>query len=453
MVKALQEAVAAEVASVEGKRQPRVAEPSVPARSVVPWKWVAGIGVAIVAVGLCVVGLFAASQVGGWLMPTPTTVALTHTATRTVSTPTDTPLPVPTDAPKSTPTTLPRPESQPLMTSPDYGIQAFLWWRSDVATRDLGLIKDMGFRWVKQVFEWMDIEGAGKGMFSWTQSDAVVANAERYGIKLIARLDRAPVWTGAEGENGPPSNYDDFGDFCYEIAKRYKGRIHAYQIWNEPNLAREWGNHLPNPEEYTRLLSIAYQRIKEADPNAIVISAGLIATGTYNEAVMPDTLYLERMYQAGFQNHCDMIGLYAAGYKAPPEISPDEAATNKDQYGGERFFCFRHVEDMRAIMEKYGDADRRVVILEFGWTTDTIHPAYSWHAVTLEQQADYLVRAYKYAEEHWQPWVALMSTIYIADSDWTEESEEYWWAITYPQYPTPKVKPAYTALQAMPKVQ
>jgi hypothetical protein len=45
-----------------------------------------------------------------------------------------------------------------------------------------------------------------------------------------------------------------------------------------------------------------------------------------------------------------------------------------------------------------------------------------------------------------------MSLIYIADSDWTQEREEYWWAITYPQYPTPKVKPAYHALSEMPKI-
>jgi hypothetical protein len=92
-----------------------------------------------------------------------------------------------------------------------------------------------------------------------------------------------------------------------------------------------------------------------------------------------------------------------------------------------------------------------MAILEFGWTTDPIHPNYSWHAVTEEQQADYIVRAYRYAEENWQPWIALMSLIYIADSDWDEEREEYWWAITYPGYPEVNVRPAYRALSDMPK--
>jgi hypothetical protein len=201
------------------------------------------------------------------------------------------------------------------------------------------------------------------------------------------------------------------------------------------------------------LLSVAYQRIREADPNAIVISAGLSPTGISNDQVMPDAVFLERMYQAGFSKHCDMVGMHAAGYKAAPEVSPEEAAADKERYGGDRTFCFRHVEDLRAVMERNGDGARRVVLLEFGWTTDTVHPAYAWHAVTLEEQADFLVRAFRYAEEHWQPWIALMSTIYIADSDWTEEREEYWWAITYPEYPTARVKPAYHALRDMPKAQ
>jgi len=372
------------------------------------------------------------------------------------ATPTSIPPATPTNIPPATTAAPPSPTPLPVMTSPDYGIQAFLWWREEVATRDLGLIRDMGFRWVKQVFAWSDIEGAQKGHFDWTQADAVVKHANDYGIRLLVRLDRAPAWTGAQPPNGPPNNLEDFGDFCFEVARRYKGRIHAYQIWNEPNLAREWGGRPPSPDEYVQLLAVAFRRIKEADPQAIVISAGLTPTGTSSKEAMPDTVYLDRMYQAGFQNYCDMVGLHAAGFKAPPEVSPEEAATARDQdgnplWGGERFFCFRHVEDMRAIMERHGDANRRVVILEFGWTSDQIHPAYAWHAVTEEQKAEYMVGAYQWAREHWQPWIGLMSLIYIADSDWKDEREESWWAITAPGYPTPRLRAAYYALKDMPK--
>jgi hypothetical protein len=45
----------------------------------------------------------------------------------------------------------------------------------------------------------------------------------------------------------------------------------------------------------------------------------------------------------------------------------------------------------------------------------------------------------------------LMSLIYIADPDWTEADEQYWWAISEPGYPDFRPRPAYLRLKAMPK--
>ena len=117
--------------------------------------------------------------------------------------------------------------------------------------------------------------------------------------------------------NGPPDNHQDFGDFVYAVASRYRGRIRAYQIWNEPNLAREWGGRSPNAAEYVQLLRVAYGRIKEADPNAMVITAGLTPTGTQPPEAVPDDQYLRRMYQAGLKGSYDVLGAHGAGYKAP----------------------------------------------------------------------------------------------------------------------------------------
>ena len=102
-------------------------------------------------------------------------------------------------------------------------------------------------------------------------------------------------------------------------------------------------------------------------------------------------------------------------------------------------------------MERYGDGDKQVAVLEFGWTTDNVNPAYSWHAVTEQQQADYMVRAYQYAQAHWSPWIGPMIALSIANPFYTPEDEQYWWAITYPDYPETRVRPAYEALRAMSK--
>src|SRR5512133_2634454 len=96
----------------------------------------------------------------------------------------NTPLPAPTAEPQGTAVAspavapVPSPTTHPiqtvgdgLMSSPDFAVQAFLWWREEVADRDLQLIRDADFGWVKQYSSWQDIEGAGRGEFDWTGPD------------------------------------------------------------------------------------------------------------------------------------------------------------------------------------------------------------------------------------------------------------------------------------------
>ena len=91
------------------------------------------------------------------------------------------PTPTPTLTAQSGPATAARTvEPTPIqshytpMLSPDYGMQVFLFWRQETADRDLQLVKAAGFRWVKQEFAWREIEGAGRGIFDWTNTDRVM---------------------------------------------------------------------------------------------------------------------------------------------------------------------------------------------------------------------------------------------------------------------------------------
>ncbi len=337
--------------------------------------------------------------------------------------------------------------------TPEYAIQAFMWWRPEIAERDMLLVKDMGFPWIKQGIGWRDVE-LTKGEFDWSHTDHFINKMQEYGgLRLIARVDHQPNWA-REGCSlqGPPTDLADYADFLTALATRYRGKIAAYQIWNEPNLAREWCDQPPDPAAYAEMLRVAYAAIKQADPAALVISAGMAPTGTEPPTAMPDDEYLDALYQAiggSGDGYFDLLGVHAPGYAAPPETPPEEAAAS-EAYGGERYFTFRRVEDLREIVLRHGDTDRRFAVLEMGWTTDQVHPEYAWHAVTEAQQADYLVRAYKYAAENWAPWMTIMSTIYMCNADWTEADEQYWWCVNNPDG---SPRPAYTALTAMPKAQ
>jgi aryl-phospho-beta-D-glucosidase BglC (GH1 family) len=185
----------------------------------------------------------------------------------------------------------------------------FAWWSHDIIVeRDVRLVAEAGFGWLKQNVGWRDVEkfaGLEPEHWDWTLADRVVDYAEQYGVNVLFRLDHQPVWMG-DWNNGPPQNLDNLGRFCKEIAARYQGRVRAYQVWNEPNLAREWANRRPDPVEYVELLKTCYVAIKSVDPQAIVVSAGLAPTATDNDEAMPDDVFLRGMYEAGALPYFDM---------------------------------------------------------------------------------------------------------------------------------------------------
>jgi polysaccharide biosynthesis protein PslG len=330
-----------------------------------------------------------------------------------------------------------------------YGIQTFVWWDQGNAGLYLDWVRLMSFSHVKQMFAWEDLEPE-RGVWDFSQADRIVDEVARRDLQLVARLGRTPAWAIAQDQDAdadihdtPPADNADFAAYCGALAARYAGQIAAYQVWNEPNLSREWGGQEPSAEAYLALLRACSDAIHAADPDAIVISAGLAPTGTHDASAHRDDLFLQELYDAGFAGVADVVGAHAPGF-APPAYGPDDAEAD----GQGRWATFRRIEDLRKIMVRNGDAARQMAILEFGYTTDPVNPAYAWFALDEETQASALLEAYDYAVAHWRPWVGLMSLIYLPDDSWTRQDETYWWAISTADQGH---RPAFYALANMSK--
>jgi hypothetical protein len=313
--------------------------------------------------------------------------------------------------------------------------------------RDLQKISDLKFGWVKLTFPWRSIEGAGKGQFDWKESDRVVKAARAANLRIIARLDFHPAWARSDkASNGPPENYSDYADFVFEFVSRYKqgsavGTVDAVQIWNEVNLNREWGDAQISErtaKDYVRLLKAAYQAAKKADPGVTVVSAGLSPTGTADGTAQPDDVYLRWMYDAGAERYFDVLGV-----NANVQCPCVDAAPGSAEGFSHPSFYFRRVEQLRELMLANGDEKKQIWLMEFGWTTDKVHPSYSWYATTEEKKAELIVQAFQFAAQKWSPWIGVMTLWTIADPAWGAQDEQVWWSVTNPDGTT---RPAYDRL-------
>ncbi len=348
---------------------------------------------------------------------------------------------------------VPAPAPGPVMappSSPDYGASVFLLGNPETTARDIALVKQAGLNWIKIAVPWRSIEPSCKNCIDWSDLDRVVLAASQAGLKILARVDHQPDWSrAAKVENGPPDDMFDYADFVSVMAKRYrdgspKGTIQAIQVWNEPNLNREWGMAIIDREQasqYMYMLKRTYEMVKAEDPTKIVISAGLSPTGTSDGTAQPDDVYLSWLYEDGLAQYSDAIGVHGAGFSSPEAEIGSNPATPSPTHS---FAYFRRVEQLREIMVLNGDAAKQIWLLEFGWTTDTVNPEYAWFAVSPEQQGEYIVRAYTWAKNNWSPWIGPMFVWNISDPAWTTANEQYWWSITNPDGTT---RPAFDALQ------
>jgi LysM repeat protein len=281
------------------------------------------------------------------------------------------------------------------------GVSVYLSGQDIIVLTDQ--VRSLGLDWVKVEVSWEQVEPQ-QGTFDFALLDQAVTRFSGIRNKILFTITRTPSWARTYGlEDGPPDDFKLFGDFVAALAGRYAGRVTAYQIWNEPNLRRNWASdvHRIDASNYMLLLQTAYAKIKEADPAALVITAGLAPTG-FNDGVnaLNDRLYLQSMYDTGLRDFSDGVAVHASGFGNPPTadccLAPDGVLSHFEN----RSFYFKStLEDYRAIMDANQD-DRLLWVSSFGWGTsedlaaprpDLVYVSYN----SMIEQANYILSAFE----------------------------------------------------------
>jgi LysM repeat protein len=352
--------------------------------------------------------------------------------------------------PAPAPSPSPAPPSQSGL---GYGIQVHLIGQDK--DRVLGAVNDLGFSWIKQQIEWKVFEPS-RGQIQWGELDAIVAAAEAHSLRVLFSVVKAPAWARTTtAEDGPPANYQDYWAFVGALAGRYRGRVGAYEIWNEQNLRREWNGDTLSASRYMQLLAGAYNAVKASDPGAAVVSGALAPTG-WNDGVtaIDDRVYLDAMYAAGLKSFSDMIGAHPNGWANHPTTYCCSREPDVPSHNDHPSFFFRHtLEDYRNIMVRWGDGNTRIWATEFGWGSleglgGSPQAGYEFVSYnSLSDQANYLTQAFSLARSY-----SFVGAMFVWNLNFCPVAgagaEQCYWGIVQPDW---SPRPAYDALKNMPK--
>ncbi|MBN1965184.1 MAG: hypothetical protein JW910_11100 [Anaerolineae bacterium] len=343
--------------------------------------------------------------------PTPTiTSTPTITNTPTITT-TPTPF-TPTDTP--TPTISPTP--LPPVDAAEVGIQIHPLITMDEWNDMLRRAQALGVTWIKVQFPWREMEQDGPSTQSeiWRQMELQVQAAHSMGFEVLVSVAKAPDWSRPNtDESGPPTDPQQMARFVVSFLNVMGDAVTAVEVWNEPNLQREWNTTgVPmGGAEYMRYFDAVYRAIADwnatntryvdpatGQPHRVrVVTAGLAPVGDL-EGTIDDRRFLAQMYEAGLANYPDVgIGIHPYGWGNDPQYYCCDPVSDRSWDDDPRFFFRENIEAYHRITRQYGH-NAELWITEMGWATydgfGGLQPPQGFFSYVNEfLQATYTIRA------------------------------------------------------------
>jgi len=131
-----------------------------------------------------------------------------------------------------------------------------------------------GVNWVRDRLTWAELEPEKGSLSSKRTSYDMAADIQsEYGLKVLQVFHGTPAWalqTNLDGKRASgrfPRDLRDAYRFCRQMALRYKGRIDAWEPWNEANIDM-FGGH--SVDEMCSYQKAAYLGFKAGDPDVTV---------------------------------------------------------------------------------------------------------------------------------------------------------------------------------------
>jgi endo-1,4-beta-mannosidase len=214
---------------------------------------------------------------------------------------------------------------------------------------------------------WPDIEPS-KGQWRFDLLDKYLTMAESHNTEVLLPLAVTPQWASAQpdvrsgwqqpGLTAEPKDINDWRDYVRKVATHCKGRVHEYEIWNEPNLKQYW---IGSPDQLIALTREAHDIIKEIDPTAIIVSPSATTSSGVG--------WLAEFLGKGGSKYIDVVGYHFYVHPQTPEA------------------MVGLIQRIKQTMSSNGAGDKPLWCTEVGWAEPKPFPSD-------DLAAAYLARAY-----------------------------------------------------------
>lgn len=239
-----------------------------------------------------------------------------------------------------------------------------------------------GMTWVKKQIRYGDGQDA-------SDAAGMIQDAHGKGFRILLGIVGQPSQLSSPGYNDRYAAY---------VASAAAAGADAIEVWNEPNIDREWPNGAINPASYTALLATAYNAIKSANPATMVISGAPAPTGFFggcHGGGCDDNLFLAGMAAAGAANYMDCVGVHYNEGIVPPTFTSGDPRGNSGHYT-------RYLPTMISTYSNAFGGRVPLCFTELGYLTPEgyggLSAGFAWASnVTVAQQAEWVDGAVSYS--------------------------------------------------------
>lgn len=288
-------------------------------------------------------------------------------------------------------------------------------------TKDLKRAKALGARQLRLDINWSQTEPE-PGVYNWERTDRLFTATKAAGLNVLAVIGFAPEW--GRRTNGSV-RIADFADFVDVAAKRYRYKVAAWEIWNEPNQSRSWIAN-PVPAQYARLVEAVGPAIRKYNPKDRILMGSLApAVDAEDGSELSPETFLKRLYRAKIDRSTyNAFSIHPFSYPAFPS-------------GNEEWNTFHRLPAIYKILKANGDGAKPMWLTEYGARTGTTS-----RSVSLKRQKKLLLDAYRETKK--LPFVERLFFYSLRDySADRRDSEANFGLLKY----NGKAKPAYKALR------